>query len=130
MPNGKMNENNSYDNSLIFQGEYLNGKRNGKGKEYYSNSNILYDGNYLHGKRNGEGKEYYYQGNIKFEGEYKNGLPWNGKGYDIENNNVYVLNDGKGLVKLYNNYDGNLIFVGDYLNGKENGKGKEYYFNN
>ena len=58
LPNGKINEINSYDNSLIFQGELLNGKRNGKGKEYYSNSNILCDGNYLNGKRNGEGKEF------------------------------------------------------------------------
>ena len=24
-------------NALLFEGEYLNGKRNGKGKEYYKN---------------------------------------------------------------------------------------------
>ena len=35
--------------------------------------------------------------------------------------------NGKG--KEYD-YDGNLIFEGEYLNGKRNGKGKEYYNGN
>jgi len=36
---GKVKE---YNNSkkLIFEGEYLNGKRNGKGKEYYLRYNV------------------------------------------------------------------------------------------
>ena len=33
-----------------------------------------------------------------------------------------------GLVKEYN-YNGVLIFEGEYLNGKRNGKGKEFYDN-
>jgi len=51
----------TYDGVFIFEGEYLNGKRNGKGKEYYEffNNNILI-----------------------FEGEYLNGKKWNGKQYD------------------------------------------------
>ena len=44
-------------NKLIFEGQYLNGKRNGKGKEYYNNQ-LIYEGEYLNGERNGEGKEY------------------------------------------------------------------------
>ena len=54
----------------IFEGEYLNGKRNGKGKEYSLNDDIEFEGEYLNGKRNGKGKEYYYKGKLKFEGEY------------------------------------------------------------
>ncbi len=38
---------------LIFEAEYINGKRIGKGNEYYGNENVYYD--YL-----------------KFEGEYLN----------------------------------------------------------
>ena len=38
---------------------------NGKGKEYSYLSKILYEGEYLNGKRNGKGKEYYENGNIK-----------------------------------------------------------------
>ena len=51
-------------NKLIFEGEYLNGKRNGQGKEYYDNGNIKFKGEYLNGKRNFKGKEYYDNGNI------------------------------------------------------------------
>ena len=33
-----------------FEGEYLNGKRNGKGKEYsYWNGNLQFEGEYLSG---------------------------------------------------------------------------------
>ena len=38
---------------LIFEGEYLNGERNGKGKEYHSyNGNLLFEGEYINGFRN------------------------------------------------------------------------------
>jgi len=49
----------------------MNGKRNGKGKEYY-NDKLIYEGEYKNGKRNGKGKEYY-NGNLIFEGEFING---------------------------------------------------------
>ena len=43
---------------LKYEGEYLNGKRHGKGKEYY-NGKLKYEGEYLYGKRwFGKGKEY------------------------------------------------------------------------
>ena len=29
---------------LLFEGEYLNGKRNGKGKEYYDSGKLIYEG--------------------------------------------------------------------------------------
>ena len=48
---------------LIFEGEFLNGKRNGEGKEYNFNGDIIFEGEYINGLRNGNGKEY--------EGEYK-----------------------------------------------------------
>ena len=37
---------------------YLNGKRNGKGKEYNNNGEVEFEGEYLNGERNGKGKEY------------------------------------------------------------------------
>ena len=67
---------------MIFEGEYLNGKRNGKGKEYYfSNGKLKFEGEYLNGERNGNGKEYNYNCKLEFEGEYINGKRWNGKGF-------------------------------------------------
>ena len=57
----------------MFEGEILNGKRNGKGKEYNDyNGKLEFEGEYLNGERNGEGKEYYDNGKLEFEGEYKN----------------------------------------------------------
>ena len=43
---------------LIYEGEYINGERNGKGKEYDIKNRIIYEGEYLKGKRHGKGKEY------------------------------------------------------------------------
>ena len=37
--------------SLIFEGEYINGKRNGKGKEYRINGELEFEGEYLNGKK-------------------------------------------------------------------------------
>ena len=51
---GKTKEYNYLDD-LVFEGEYLKGLRNGKGKEYKSNE-IIYEGDYLNGKRDGKGK--------------------------------------------------------------------------
>ena len=152
----------NYNGELLFEGEYLNGEKNGKGKEYNNNGKLIYEGEYLNDKRNGKGIEYNYKGEIIFEGEYlynnkikgreyiKDDLKkkkifsfnffshdkgrleyegeylynkkWNGKGYDKDGNIIYDLKNGTGKVKEY--VEGNkLIFEGDYLNGKRNGKG-------
>ena len=59
--------------SDIFEGEYKNGRRNGKGKEYNNkNSKIIqFEGEYENGKRHGKGKVYYYYGELKYEGNIK-----------------------------------------------------------
>ena len=36
---------------LLFEGDYLNGKRHGKGKEYDFDGKLLFEGDYLNGKR-------------------------------------------------------------------------------
>ena len=42
-------------------------KKKWKGREYYKNGKLLFEGEYLKGKRNGEGKEYYFIGELLFE---------------------------------------------------------------
>ena len=96
-------EYNIYNNKLIFEGEYLNGKRKGKGKEYNK------------------------EGQLEFEGEYLNGKRWNGKGYDSNDNISYELKNGKGYVKDFNRNE-NIIFEGELINGEKNGKAKEYSY--
>jgi len=141
-------------NKLIFEGQYLNGLRNGKGKEYYKNGILKFKGKYLNGLRNGKGKEYtinryinfdydanndfyeYYEyfREVSFEGEYLNGKR-NGKGKEYYKNGILIfegeylngLKNGKGK-EYYKN--GEIKFEGEFLNGKIwNGKGKEYYEN-
>ena len=76
---------------LIYDGEYKNNKRDGKGKEYY-NGIIIYDGEYKNDKKHGKGKEFYENGELYFEGMYCFGEK--GKG------NFYK-NRKKKLIKVY-----------------------------
>ena len=78
-------------------GEYLNGIRNGKFKEYI-NGHLIFEGDYLNGKRNGKGKNYSQKGVLIFDGEYLNGKKWNGKGFNNINNTIYELKNGEGYI--------------------------------
>ena len=146
--NGKMYEGKIYDNKLKKIMELKHGK--GVIKEYNDYcSFIIFEGENLNGKRNGKGKEYYYNNKIKFDGEYSYGRRWNGNMYDINGNLLFEIKNGIGNGKEYDinfklEYEGGyldgkrngqgkefrnnrLIFEGEYFNGERNGKGKEYY---
>ena len=118
--NGKKWNGKEYENSdLILE------LKDGKG---YKNSKC-FKGEYLNGERNGQGKEYNDNGQLLFEGEYHKGKEWSGKGYN-NNKFIYELNEGKGYVKeYYKHLENTLRFEGEYLNGERSGKGKEYYTN-
>ena len=62
----------NYHGRLEFEGEYLNGERNGKGKDYDDEGKLIFKGEYLNGKRNGKGIEY--DNNLTFEVNYLNGV--------------------------------------------------------
>ena len=70
-------------NELIYEGGLLNGKKNGKGKEYDKDGKLEYEGEYLNGEKNGKVKIYYNNGKLEYEGEYLNGEK-NGKGKVIK----------------------------------------------
>ena len=95
---------------MEYEGRYLKGKRNGKGKEYHYQKHFNRFDDCLCCRKNEkeEVKEHYYVESI-YEDEYLNGKR-NGKGY---------------IKEYYSN--GKLLFEGEGLNGKKNGKGKEYY---
>ena len=63
-----------------------------KGKEY--DDNLIYEGEYLNGQKNGYGKEYNYDGKLIFEGKYLNGKMWEGKRieYDYKYNLIFESN--------------------------------------
>ena len=59
---------------LLFEGEYLNGQKNGKGKEYNYDGELIFEGEYLNGKKwNGKGKEFNRFHGLVYDGEYVNG---------------------------------------------------------
>ena len=128
-------------NKLIFEGNFLNRKKHGKGKEYYENGCIKFKGEYSNGNlingygydiyknqilifKDGIGKEYYSDGKIRFEGEFKDGKKWNGIFYNYHGEKEFEIKNGKGEVKEYNLF-GDLLFEGEYNNG-ERYKGIEY----
>ena len=88
---------------LRSEGNYINGEKNGKGKEYHENGELEFVGEYLNGQRR-KGKQYDHNGKLIFEGEFFN--------YE---------KIGKG--KEY--YNGDLKFEGEYINGYKR-KGREY----
>jgi len=124
-------------NYKLFSGRYIIYEEKGKGKEYDYKGNLIYEGEFKNGKRNGKGEEYYSTKKLIFNGEYLNGKRWNGKGFCNIGNYMYVLENGNGFVKeITDNFyrqknlkGSKIIFEGQYLNGKKNGKGKEYTIN-
>ena len=81
---------------LKYEGEYLNGKRHGKGKEFTKNKILVYEGEYQNGLWHGKGKQYnsdkisYGLGpQLLYEGEFKFGK-WDGKGKEYETGLLYI----------------------------------------
>ena len=105
------------DCTIIFEGEYKNGMKCGKGKDYITG----YEGEYLYDMYHGKGKY-----NNDMEGEFKNGKK---TGYWKESDFVGEYKDGlrngKGVEDSWNGY-----YVNNYLHGerKKESQKKIYYF--
>ena len=63
--------------------------RNGKGILYYKNGNIKYEGNYLNDKKDGKGKYIFEDGNY-YIGHWKNDLK-NGTGSEYDKNGNIIF---------------------------------------
>ena len=111
---------------IIYEGDYLNGERNGRGKEYKYKS-IIYEGEYKNGKRHGYGKDYRYE-HVIFEGKYIDGKKWDGWGCDRDGVLLCKFEKGKGFIKVYEGWNRAISFEGEFNNGEGNGKAKEYDF--
>ena len=79
------------------------GLKNGKRyiKEYNFENILIYEGEYKNGDKNGKGQEFYYDGMILFKVEYYKGKKRNGKGYNIDGNIIYEIKNGKEYIKKY-----------------------------
>ena len=113
---------------IIYEGEYNEGLKEGKGKEFNKNGNILFEGDFLNGYRY-NGKEFDDDGKLLFEGKYKKGIPFNGIKKEYINGLLRFEGEIKNGLKLKGReYDqfSNIIFEGEYQNGVKY-KGKEKY---
>ena len=113
------------DNKCIYQGPIKNRKPHGKdGKSFYNNGLLGYDGNWKDGKENGKGKCFYDNGVLGYNGNWKDGK-MDGKGKCFYDNGKICYNgnwkngkkDGKG--KYYN--DGDFLYNGNWKDGKMDG---------
>lgn len=87
----------------LFEGYFLNGKKNGRGKYIWANGNV-YDGNWVDGKCTGKGRITWSSG-ASFDGEWKDNQMSEGK---------YSFADGS-------------VYEGSFKNGKYDGYGKRIY---
>ena len=89
----------------LFEGYFINGKKNGRGKYIWANGDI-FDGNWVDGKRTGKGRITWSNG-ASFDGEWKDNQMSEGK---------YTFPDGE-------------IYDGSFQNGKKEGYGKQVFPN-
>ncbi len=93
------------DGGDVFEGYFLNEKKNGHGKYIWANGDI-FDGNWVDGKRTGKGKVTWSNG-ASFDGEWKDNQMSEGK---------YTFPDGE-------------IYDGSFQNGNKEGYGKQVFPN-
>ena len=110
-------------NSKIkYEGEYVNGLKEGKGKEYLGDK-LLFEGEFSQGKRwNGKIKECDSNGVLLFEGEYKEGEK-NGvsKDYKLDGG----LNKEKDGMEMVQNILVVKQFLREHIMKEKNGTEKE-----
>lgn len=87
-----------------YEGEFVNGSKNGQGSQYYPDGKLKYKGNFQNDVRSGLGT-YFYRNGDRYVGLFQENNP-NGKG-------TYYFSDGDR-------------FVGSFRNGKRHGYGILY----
>jgi hypothetical protein len=111
----------------IYKGDFYNGFRHGKGKDYRSNSK--YEGEFEKDKKCGKGKIVFDSGD-KYEGEFRdnkfNGYGhyiWFKNGHEYEGHYLNGKFHGEGFYK----WGKNEYYKGEYVNGVKEGKGEISY---
>ena len=112
------------DSGAVYEGEWLNGVRDGHGKQEWLDGS-RYDGQWRNGKANGQGKLYHADGDV-YEGEWVDDKA-NGNGtYTHANGAKYVgsWRDDKQHGFGLETWPDGAVYEGEYYEGKKNGKGK------
>jgi hypothetical protein len=105
----------SFKDGSYYEGNWKDGKRNGKGKYMYPSLN-WYEGDWLNNKREGKGTMNWIKINEKYCGEWKE---------DIQNGfGTHIWLEERGVSKLMRNR-----YEGYWLNGMRHGTGVFFYAN-
>ena len=123
------NENTSKNSINKYEGQIINGKKEGKGKFIYKNG-CIYEGYFKNDKKEGNGIFYYTNGD-RYKGLFKDGF--------YQGNGIFYFNNGDRYEGEFdkNSYSGNGkyhyhngdVFEGLWKNDKKNGKGIYIYLN-
>jgi len=120
----------SKDESSIFEFPYKNGKKEGRGKEYYLNGKFKSDAFFIDGLLQGKSIGYYENGNLEYEENYKDSkLDGLVKNY-YENGQLkselnYKNGQLDGLARAYHE-NGQLHIEENYKDGKLEGESTNY----
>jgi hypothetical protein len=115
-----------YNNGDYYVGNIKNGKANGSGKYYDSDSHLVYDGEFLEDKYHGKGSYFIDELDV-MEGQFIKGEISQGKYYvddrliyegQFENSNFH----GHGKLYIYDR----LFYEGEFIEGSRSGFGKEF----
>ncbi len=118
-----------------YEGEYSEGKKDGQGKETYSNGEY-YIGDFKEGKKSGRGDYYGKNGKLMFSSDWEDDIPTSVleiKEYFPNGNLKYDGNaqggqwNGEGT--LYYEDGQTIRYQGGFLNGEYHGKGTKYHPN-
>ena len=115
-----------YSNGDRYEGEFFEDQKDGYGIYYYKNGE-KYEGEYKNDKKHGHGIYYYLDGD-RYEGEFQNGFAEGRGAYYFSDGEKYVgdykqdKRNGHGIY-FYSNGD---KFIGEFKDGKKDGKGTLY----
>lgn len=121
-------------NQKVEEGPYLNSRKQGLWKKYFSNGNVKDEITYAMNRPNGPYKVYYENGKVEEQGVWKNNRNIgdfkryhpNGKVAQNFNFNTSGKREGK---QQYYYENGQIMIEGNWDSGKESGELVEYYEN-
>ena len=116
----------------MFEGEYVQGAKNGCGRKYYPNTGrLMFEGMMKDSKWTGFGRKYYEKGHTCYEGECLNNIPHGfGRYFRLDSSLIYEgsMLKGKfdGVGRLYDE-QGKLLYVGEWKDHYKHGIGSYHY---
>ena len=104
----KKKEKEYFNNGDIYEGDWKNDNRTGKGIYYFKSGN-RYEGDFKNGKKEGKGIFYYNNGN-RYEGDFKNDK-YEGKGIFYFNNRDRQMGDFLNDKRIISHFSISIILI-------------------